>query len=159
MNVQHTTVDQGKTGAKRQSWKKASPRTILIKLIAENPHETRQDEEKILELLWEQVKDDEDTIRVMCEYWGVNNYKSIVYRSDDALKIEREKKVKEAKASIMTKILLLDWNMPNGKKLRDCNKSDCVKTGGWLLGVAKKLKANQTVGQVFSEKQLKKLFK
>lgn len=152
MSLQHhTTLNAGSTGAKRQSWKEVNPRSILIKLIADNPHETRQDEEHIIELLWQKIKGDETTLHNMCEYWGVNNYRSIVYKEDP----RRQLQIDEAKKKIIQRIMLLDWTMPNGKRLRECTKSDCLRAGGWLVKVANKLKPRQKVGQVFSETQLR----
>lgn len=151
-----TTVDTGRTGAKRQSWK-PNPRSILIKLIAENPHETMQDEEAILELLWEAVKGDEEQLRSICDYWGTNNYRSIVYKADPQKRLARREAIEREKKSIASRIILMDWQTPSGKLLRDCTKQDCKRVGGWLVRVADKMKPRQTVGQAFSEKQLKAL--
>ncbi len=150
----HATVNQGKIGAKRQTWQTTNPRSLLIKLIGENPHETRQDEQNILDLFWSRVKKNEDMLQAICEYWGTNNYRSIVYRTDPEKKMERQKEIDEAKRIIYGRIILLDWKMPNGKSLRECTKKDCLRAGGWLKKVASKLKPHQQVGQVFSEKQL-----
>lgn len=157
MDLNTTVVNAGKTGAKRQSWKDTNPRSILIKIIAENPHESREDEENILELFWHAVKADEEILRTICEYWGINNYRSIVYKADERMALQRAEEVERAKRSIAAKIILLDWKLPNGKALRDCTKEDCRRQGGWLIKVASKLKARQRVGDVFSESQLRSL--
>lgn len=147
-----SSLHPGKTGAKRQSWSQENPRSLLLKLIADNPHETEQDEDAILELLWHQVKKNENALKTICLYWGTNNYRSIVYAARPEL---TRSDVVAAKLKIVKRLMVL--TMPNGKMLRDCNKDDCLKAGGWLVTVGKKLKNNQTVGQAFSESDLRKL--
>lgn len=155
----HTTeIRTGRIGAKRQTFAKENPRTVLLKLIADNPHDTREDEANILELFWHAVRTNETALRTICEYWGTNNYRSIVYLHNPRNGIARDEEVAKIKASIASKIILSDWVLPNGKKLRDCTKADCLKQGGWLLKVGRKLKKNQTVGQVLSEEQLRQLW-
>jgi hypothetical protein len=151
-HVEQTSVHPGKTGAKRQSWRQDNPRSMLLKIIAENPHETQQDEDAILELLWEEVKKNQDTLKTICLYWGTNNYRSIVYAERPSMS---RADVDFAKQTIVKRLMVLV--MPNGKALKDCNKQDCLKAGGWLTAVGKKLKPGQTVGQVFTEEDLKKI--
>jgi hypothetical protein len=149
-----THINTGKTGAKRQQFHQTNPRTILLQLIAAHPHDTRQDEVAILELFWQKIHNNETILRTICEYWGVNNYRSIVYTTERS-QLSRDAEVARTKETIVTKIALLDWKMPNGKALRECNRTDCKTFGGWLTKVAGKMKANETVGQKFSEQQLK----
>lgn len=144
-------IHTGRTGAKRQSFSPQNPRSILLKLIADHPHETNQDEDAILEMLWDEVKGDEEALRTICLYWGTNNYRSIVYaaRPEPA-----RADVEQAKLKIVKRLMV--WIAPNGKMLKDCNKADCMKAGGWLTTIGKKLKANQKVSEVFSEADLRK---
>ena len=151
-NVEQHTIHPGRTGAKRQSWSHDNPRSFLLKLIAENPHETQQDEDAILELLWEQVKDKQEALRTICLYWSTNNYRSIVYAARPEV---ARADVDRVKLKIVKRIA--EWTMPNGKMLKDCDKADCLKAGGWLTAIAKKLKPGQTVGEVYSESQLRKV--
>jgi hypothetical protein len=157
--MMETIINEGKTGAKRQSWRGTNPRSILLKLIADNPHETRQDEDRILELFWQAIRKDEDILHTIAvKYWGTNNYSYLVYRRPDSTsRVKKTEEVEAAKNSILSKIILLDFVMPNGKPLRECTKQDCQKIGGWLLKVAKTLKPKQMVGEVFSERELRRL--
>lgn len=157
MTALHTEINMGRQGAKRQSFSEKSPRTVLLKIIAEHPHETRQDMEVILDLFWQTIHKNEAHLRTICDYWGVNNYTAIVHVTQPRNQLKENEEVSNIKSSILSKIILLDWILPNGKKLRDCTKTDCTKAGGWLLKVGKKLKTRQTVGQVFSEEQLHNL--
>jgi hypothetical protein len=146
-----SSVHLGRTGAKRQSWSEDNPRSILLKLIADNPHDTNQDEAAILDLLWDAVKNNEKVLRTICLYWGTNNYRYIV----SSVKVNPilRSQVEEVKEKIVKN--LLGWVMPNGKSLGSCTKRDCLAAGGWLTAVGKRLKPNQTVSQVFSEKDLR----
>jgi len=154
-----TILNEGKTGAKRQSWGDRNPRSILLKLIADNSHETRQDEDHILELFWQEIRNDEEMLHTIAvKYWGTNNYSYLVYRPDPGSRTKTTaENIEAAKNSILSRIILLDFNMPNGKPLRECTKQDCQRFGGWLLKVARAMKPKQKVGDVFSEHELRKL--
>jgi hypothetical protein len=53
---------------------------------------------------------------------------------------------------------LLNWMMPNGKKLGDCTGRECRKAGGWLTRVAAKVPPRKLVRDVLSDAQLQKLY-
>lgn len=63
--------------------------------------------------------------------------------------------VEAMKAKIAERILLMEWVLPNGKRLADCTFGELAKLGGWLAKVAKKGKPNQIVGKVLTERQLR----
>lgn len=150
-HTEQATIHPGRTGAKRQSWREKNPRSVLLKLIAEHPHETQQDEDNIVDLLWNTVRKDDDLLKTICLYWATNNYRSIVYAQKNSTVSARD--VATAKANIVRR--LLDFMMPNGKLLRDCTASECKRAGGWLAKIGRQLKPGLTVGQQFNEKTLK----
>jgi hypothetical protein len=157
-------VEQGQIGAFRATWRKGNPRSLLRTLIGRNP---RSGQEKIHELFWQEIEDDKELLRACVEYWLDNNYRSLMNEQPEikaknaservnaiARTAEKIKDHIEHKA----RIALLALTMPNDKKLADCNKTECLKSGGWLTKVGNRLPRNKTVGQVFNEDDLHALF-
>lgn len=155
-----THVDTGVYGAKVQSWRVANPRALLKEIIDKNPRASR---ETILASFSEKVRANEEMLETVIEAWGANNYNSLI-KQDAHNPLARRAQVEEIKAAAVKRIrqeaaiILMDMQMPTGKRLRDCNAVECKKAGGWHIKIAAKLKPGQTVGSVFSESQLRKLF-
>jgi len=159
----------GVYGAKVQSWRHANPRDILKRIIDEHPNE---DKAFIFREFKEQIRDDEDVISAIIEYWFSNNYHSLMgdrperraQRQEERAERAREREKKtEAMAEIIKerakKLVILDMVMPNGKLLRDCTGEDCIKAGGWFHKIAARLKnPTDVVGRVFSEKRLRQIW-
>ena len=61
----------------------------------------------------------------------------------------------ETVRSIKEQITLLNWEMPNGKRLRNCTGAECVECGGWLAKVGKKVGTTKRVGEVLNEKEVR----
>jgi hypothetical protein len=53
---------------------------------------------------------------------------------------------------------LLDWQLPNGKRLGDCTGRECRKAGGWLVRVAAKVPPRKLVRDVLDQGELQKLW-
>lgn len=68
-----------------------------------------------------------------------------------------ESSVETAKAVIASR--LLDFVMPNGKRLKDSTKAECLEAGGWLARIAAKVPPRKKVGEVLKEGDLAKLLK
>lgn len=163
-----TAVDTGIQGAKRQSFHKASPRGVLMRLINENP---RADEHALLRLFGEKIKEDaesgDDYLSPIIEYWFAHNYRSLVNEKAApskrlATRAAKQAKVAEIKEKVTARIrqealFLLDTTLPNGKALRDSTFGECAKIGGALSKIASKGKPGQIVGKVLSDAQLRKL--
>jgi hypothetical protein len=158
----------GTQGAYRQTWRKGSPRSLLQALISKN---TKASEKEIHQKFWLEIEDDKELLRACVEYWLDHNYRSLIQgveRSSVKQTAERAKERAENVAAATSKLkariefeakrVLLDWIMPNNKKLADCTGAECRQFGGWLTALGKKLPANRTVSQVFNEEQLQKIF-
>jgi hypothetical protein len=157
-----TDMNLGTTGAKRQSWAHDNPRDVLLGLIKANKS---WNERRIFDAFFDEVVGNENYMKVILEYWFANNYASLIgkrkQRKPSTGKLETA-------ATVSTKIndriereaqtLLLEWTMPNGKRLADCTGSDCKKVGGWLSRIADKIKPTDIVGRVLSEKQVRSLY-
>ena len=51
-------------------------------------------------------------------------------------------------------VLLLDLDMPNGKKLRDATGADCARAGGFYAEISKHIKPTQVVDKHLTEANL-----
>jgi hypothetical protein len=156
-----TYLDTGVQGAKRQSMHTTSPRSLLLKLIEENPS---MDEKELLDQYTKAVRDNYTYLDPIVEYWFANNYHSLMRqrqtpetREEKTARAIAVENVKETIKQRATRMVLLDLVQPNGKALRDCTGKDCTKFGGWLANIAKKVKPTEKVGDVLSESEVRKL--
>lgn len=149
-------------GAKRQTWKRASPRDLLKRLMDENG---RASEQAIQRKFTVAVRDDEDYIDAIIEYWFANNYRSLVHKQPQVTQAARAEHaalaevIKEKIKVAAARMVLLDMVLPNGKPLRDSTGKDCAKAGGWLSKIAAEIKPTQKVGEALSEAEVQKLFR
>jgi hypothetical protein len=169
-----TFVDEGTTGAFRATWRKGNPRSLLRTIIANNP---RADEARVHELFWREIEDDKELLRACVEYWADNNYRSLtseVSTSETKRKKplpvvaaateqvrEKTEQIKEkvkARVEHEARIILLDWIMPNEKRLGDCTGRDCTKIGGWLKQLAVKVPPTKKVSDILSEADVFKIW-
>lgn len=51
--------------------------------------------------------------------------------------------------------VLLNLELPNGKKLRDATGAECIKAGSFYADIGKVLKPTQVVGRHFSEQEIR----
>jgi hypothetical protein len=170
-----TNIDLGTTGAKRATWRETNPRSLLNKIVNDNPIKNGQDEDqwkrRIGDLFWKAIEDDTDYLNAICQYWLDHNMRSLLGPSpEEKTALEKEKKEKQAaklnkaadeiKERVNTeverraRIVLLDLVTVNGKELRYCNKFECRAFGGWYTELAKQMPDKKTVGQVFTEEKL-----
>ena len=175
-------LEIGKTGASRQSWRSPSARALLKSLMddAKDPHAGQVMFAAFLHALlptavrdaFENEEEERRLISVI-EYWFTNNYNSLLNlyprpedkkRNDFRQKSKSvaENKIREAvRKRIVEKaeMLLLEWAMPNGKKLRDCTGEEVRELGAkmpaWFKAIAAKVKPTEIVGKVLSEDQVR----
>jgi hypothetical protein len=166
-------VDTGTYGAKRQSFHDASPRGLLEKVVRQHPNADQDElEEAHWELMVKQIKAGNlEFVKAMHAYWFAPNLRSLIRFSEQQRNLKRN----QAKASAIatakaastkaksvfesiTRIVILDLVLPNGKKLRDCTGKDCAKAGGLYAKIAGRVKPNQIVGQVLTEDQIRKMW-
>jgi hypothetical protein len=159
--------DTGTYGAKRQSFHDASPRGLLEKVVKKNP---KADEESLEEAHWDLMVKQPNFLefaKAIHAYWFAPNLRSLTRTTDQQRRAHREERQTEAAAASATaeevfaqtkRLVLLDLIMPNGKPLRDQTSKDLIKGNGFTKKLADKLKPGQTVGQVFSEDQVRKMW-
>lgn len=166
-----TTLPIGTTGAKRQSQKKASPRSLLRGIIDGSP---RDSESAIRNKFTDAIRDDEDMIDTIIEYWFANNYHRIV--TPDERSQAREEKAKlriKERSSYMEattpaaidiiklraeRMVFLNMVMPNGKLLAECTFKECSSFGSKFMALSAVGKPNERVGKL-SELEVRKYLK
>jgi len=165
-------LDLGIRGATKQSWAGANPRDLLKKLIEEHSGADRPALFRMFIDRLNEEPDADDYKQTIIEYWFANNYHSLVgaavappaekrsIETTTATTMVRERvreKIREG-----AQIVLLDMVLPNGKALKDCTGRECrelaPRIGEWLERVAKKVRANELVGDRLSEEQVKALY-
>ena len=159
-------VERGIQGAFRATWRKAQPRLLLEQLIRDNPS---VDEEKIHGLFWEEIEDDQDTLRACVEYWLDNNYASILRPKSRLVGLaavpaqnsarEQAKQQIEHRIKHEARLVLLDLVMPNDKRLGDCTGNECRQFGQWFAVLAEKVPSAEIVRNVLSEKEIFRVWK
>jgi len=101
---------------------------------------------------WQSIK--YSTALRAAEPIGIDEIRTAVARR----RKDREAEVVMAKKAV--KIIgsrLLDFVMPNGKKLRDCTFAYCGQIGGAISKVATHGKPNELVGKILSADQVQKI--
>jgi hypothetical protein len=153
-----TSMEVGSYGATRQSWRSKNPRDALKKLIDSNP---TSDQLELLNEFEKIARSDDGYLSVIIEYWFTNNFRSLTTHSVVDAKRQRAKLAKASahltkKIKEKVEIELLKLIMPNGKPLAQCTGLECVKFGGWLSNIGKRVGA-KNVGDVLTESELRDL--
>lgn len=156
-------INPGRQGATRQGWRKKGHRELVRELVVGSPTES---ESRLFEIFVARCREDENYLISALEYAWTNAYHSINAQLElekDPVKVVRERakraetREKIAK-EIAAKVLILNLEMPNGKKLRYCTGEECATFGGAFLKIAQKVGKNKLVGQTLTEAQVRKLF-
>jgi len=154
---QQTEKNLGKTGAKRQSYESGGARTLFLKIM-----ETYEvsDAEEVATLF-----EDENNMLVVPPmvhevliYWAQNQLRAL--RKEEG-KEERKAKAKADRAKGAMRVrnfVLLDMEMPNGKKLRNCTFREVAAFGGWLDDLSKAGDPDAIVGDVLVESKVRRIY-
>ena len=164
----------GISGAKRTSYNEYNLRDLLLKVRADNPK--CDDIDQLRDLLLVEVKKvgnegyREICLEYACARTVFNTFTLREKKVEEivAAKVAQEKIHQEKTDQVQLKlkarikaeaIILLDLRMPNGKLLGDCSKADLKKFSGWESQLADKLTGRQKVEEVFSERQIRDIYK
>jgi hypothetical protein len=161
-----TDMTPGIRGQTRSTWRDENHlRGLLLKLLKQYPNAEQEELQKPYLLAAKGKKFraapanealiDEALLHVLD-----NDYKEIhkAYRRRQRQRPALSEDQIAAAEQRLAKIVLLDFVLPNGKKLRDCTGRECAAAGGWLLKVANHVGADAIVGDKLSETQLAKIF-
>lgn len=152
----------GHHAATRQSWQRDSIRVTIAKLRDDNPQAT---EDRLIKLFADAMREDDDLLNAAAEYAVINAVNSIVRTSvarEPIKPVERAERAKQQAVmveSVKEQIMMLNMEMPNGKRMRWCTGAEMVKFGGAYTRIGKKVGTTKTVGQVLDEKAVRSFLK
>jgi len=149
-------INLGIVGAIRATWFGDGYRSIIRELAEKYP---RADEDRIAKLFAERLESDADLRLQVSQYATANAMRSL-HRAKaraGATKFSLaaiKPQIDAAAAHIQSQVLLLNMEMPNGKRLRYCDGYYVAKLGGGLARAGRKA-GKKLMGQVFDEKSLR----
>lgn len=158
-----------KTGAARQSWSKANPRSILKEIVESVRRKSRQTErdyeDTLLSIFRKRVYGNPEAIDTIVEYWFTVNYQRLkrTGESSESSKEERGEMIDKARSVVSAavareaNVLLLGLTMPNGKKLKFCT-GDEVVSFGTRMSVLGKRAGSKKIGLVFTEEEVRRIY-
>lgn len=146
-----------------QSWHRGSIRELMTGLIDEYP---RMNDEGLVRLAIERMREDEEWLIAAGEYAAMQTLSTLHRRKEamptPALSIPVERAHSKAQQQILVEkikdqIMLLNLEMPNGKRMRYCTREEMAGFNKGYDRLIKKMKPGQMVGQAFDEAQVKAL--
>lgn len=145
----------------RQSWQKDSVRTAVAELREANP---RADQPMLVRKFAEKMRTDDSLLDAAAEYVVILALNSLerqpstqtVTSRDRAARAQREETIV---AVIKEQVMMLNMEMPNGKRMRWCTGAEMMKFGGAFQKIGKKVGSTKTVGSVLDEKQVRQFLK
>ena len=154
-------IDIGINGAKRTSFNDDNIRNLVVRMQRDHPGCTL---ESLRELARDEILSPGNTGYVITcvDYAVANAVKSVVQprraRRDYGVAAARARTATSKRIVEQAHIVLLDMTMPNGLKLRACTGTYCADVGAvWLRKLGDQA-GSRLVGDVYTEKQLKKIY-
>jgi|SRR5215469_195867 len=143
----------GIKGATYQSWHGDAIRVVFREIQQEHP---RADEKRLIKLLTERISEETEVAKAAAEYIVKNmlgTQRGYAQPTTEE-RAQRQTEIDEAVKVGVNKILLLNYPMPNGQRLRYCTGTYLVKLGGAFARVGKKA-GTKYIGEVFDENTLR----
>lgn len=156
---EHEGVNEARTGASGMARRaRKNPTEVMVNLIEADPTAAF---DRIFKQWWEIVKADDDYHEAIGFHAGTNIWASLTrHRKAPSSPLTSQQKAAyqaeiEAKTEqVLSRVLTLNFIMPNGHKLADCTGIEVAKFGGIFTAIGKKA-GKQLVGKVFtSDKQI-----
>jgi hypothetical protein len=158
-----TYVDTATRGATRQSWARDSIRAIFREIQVEHP---KAGHKQLVKLLVDRMDDDHEAKVAAADYIvqvcleALESYmkreRQERYRPTPAEKQAREEAIEATAESIKNQLLLLNLEMPNGKRMRFCTGTEMANFGSAYQRIGKKC-GGKMVGSVLDEKEVRAL--
>jgi hypothetical protein len=149
-----------KQASTHQSWQKDSVRAAVAELKNSHPS---LDEAGLIQLFAERMKADDTLLSAAAEYvviLAVNSLqRAASVRSDGTADVQATRAVERevVVANIKEQIMLLNLEMPNGKRMRWCTGAEMEKFGGAYVRIGKKVGKTKMVGSELSEQQVREI--
>ena len=163
--AQMAYTEPGVTGvqpAKRATFRDINPRRLVREIVETDPDGT---EKSWRDAFWRVIKKELKGVALKDTYTEA----CIKIALDGAMRAELNQPTPEELAERhdaaararkeAEQILLLALPMPNGKMFGQCTGAECSQFGGFYAKVAELISAKQIVGDVFTEKKLRQLWK
>jgi len=138
------------------------PRDIIVKLVKNAGADP--DREKLFRAFREAIDGDDDLQRPVDWYFFINMFEYLTTTRNrggrvSKAEIQAREKEEQSKAKfIAEKIILLNQEMPNGKRLRFCTLDYLYRLGGVYKAAGKK-GSQKRVGEIYSEEQFRSKMK
>ncbi len=162
----------GSKAATRQRWdRKINVQAIIREIQTENP---RANEDRLIRLLAERMREDDDALIAGAEYAvhnalnsqrGYERQRDPVPATPAPRHVPSAREVEERKAEareriedIKAQILLFNLPMANGKLARYCTGEELEHMGGAWTRVGKKIGKRGVLGQKMTEEEVRKYF-
>jgi hypothetical protein len=152
-------LNPGRHSAKRQSWHRNSFRELYAQLKEENP---KASPDRLRKLYREHALEDVEWLDAAIDY-AANNTDRALENGKSPRRPSLQERADAAEVAVATveeikiKILLLNLEMPNGKRMRYCTGAEMSKFGKAYERIAEKVGSTKMVGSVLDEKQVRGL--
>lgn len=138
-----------------------NPRDLVVELVKKNPD---RDRKELFDSFRETLDEAGDDYRRAVEwYFFVNMYDYLVTSRrtplDPMQRAEAKARQAETVERIKSQIVLLELDMPNGKKMKECTGGEMAKFGNRFQRIAEKVGKAKLVGDVLNEEQVKAIMK
>ena len=145
----------GRLGSKRSSWSRVHYRDLALKICQDHPEFSV---EALAQVFSDAVIKHPEFMESISIYIMANIRAALTPRNGQARggNIE-DRVVKQVAAKAMTALMILP--MPSGKTLGQSTGEECIKVGGWLERVGKRVGPRGIVGRMLSEKDLQAMWK
>jgi hypothetical protein len=173
MELSYETSGPGRRGATRVNWMNGRPHHMLREIMLANPTTS----EARLQVMFEDAvrnsinpAGDDELLSALIVYFFTNRHKVILMEIEQATNkapptrgVQKQpddfkEKVKET-VSAIEQIVLLNQEMPNGKRRRNCTRKELLKFSKFDAMLAKCLKNDHDLlGSVIDEKEARKIF-
>ena len=160
MSMYFETVKQGAALTRRSS--AANPMELLAKLCSNDTEASADVIFKKWRKLLDQNKEMMETalLHAFRNYWTAlektKKYPPLSFKEQMEVRTQREKQAAQLSDHIKN-VILMDVELPNGKKLRDATFRDCKNAGGWFTRVSRLGKPAEVVGSKLTEDRLRQI--
>ena len=149
-------IDRGHIGSKRSSWAKLHYRDLALKVCQEHSESSVED---LAQFFLDELRNHPEFLDSIAIYVMANVKASLTPpRSKPRSDLSLEQEVIKSVAQKAKEMILMELQMPSGKTLGESTGAECLKTGGWLNAVGKKVGKTGIVGKKLKEAELKKIF-
>lgn len=138
-----------------------NPLEVLARLVKDD---RSADADRLFSKWSEEMREDDDLLEAALRHAFTNMLASIDRDQKRAVAVRSAPQTKtaqrvhvEALKSKIRQVVLLDIELPNGKRLREATFADCRLAGGWFIKVAKKGRGTAVVGETLNEADLQRI--